>query len=70
MNILILYGENDLYFNEKGFRNLANKLRKAGNVVDDIMLKKTGHMLLFDNKEKAAKRMILKLLQNKYAFKN
>ncbi len=64
--IVIIYGDEDLYLGKAGFENLAAILKKSGNTVQTIELKKTGHMLLFDNEADKAKAVITGLIDNTY----
>lgn len=67
MDILVSWGNNDLFFSQKGFEELSQKLKKAGNRVETLTLKNSGHMVLMDNAEKQLKSRILQELgvQNK-----
>ncbi|TAL38684.1 MAG: hypothetical protein EPN93_04225 [Spirochaetes bacterium] len=66
--ILILYGDSDLTFSAAGFESLAEKLRASGNRVKTVKFAESGHMLLYDNGGDAAKKLVLDVLQNRYAF--
>jgi hypothetical protein len=66
--ILILYGDSDLTFSAAGFESLAEKLRASGNRVSTVMFPESGHMLLYDNGGDAAKKLVLDVLLNRYAF--
>jgi len=68
-SFLLIYGDDDLFFTREGFGGLAALLRKAGSIVDEVPLEKTGHMALFDNGGPQAKNMIVSLLRDTYRFK-
>jgi hypothetical protein len=70
MKIVLLHGDDDLYFSNEGFGRLAGLLRKSGNTVDSVGFKDTGHMILFDNGGDEAKNIILSVLENRYDIKN
>ncbi len=61
--ILVVNGDSDLYFAQKGFSNTAALLKKNGNTVDHIILKNSGHMVLVDNGEDQLKSKILQILK-------
>jgi len=65
-NVIILNGDDDLFFSQKGFGLLADGFRKAGNNVSHRVLPKTGHMVLNDNGADEAKRIISDVLKNRY----
>ena len=70
MKILLMHGEDDLYFSNTGYDRLAGLLRKNSNSVDVIGFKNTGHMILFDNGGDGAKKIIMSVLENRFDFKN
>lgn len=58
MNITLVWGEEDLYFSQQGFINLAKLLKDNGNIIDELSLKNSGHMVLLDNGEDILKKLI------------
>lgn len=67
-NIIVMYGDSDLTFSQKGFLSLAEKLKTAGNKVQPVMFEKSGHMLLHDNGGDRAKMIFLDVLLNRHSF--
>ena len=63
MDITIVWGDNDLFFNQKGFTRLADKLNESGNNVKTHIIKESGHMVLLDNGEDRVKNIILNKLK-------
>lgn len=63
--IIIMYGDDDLFFSQDGFNNLVQKFKAAGNTVEEIKLKDTGHMILNDNGGDNAKRIIIDAAKGK-----
>lgn len=61
--ILIVNGDSDLYFAQKGFADTAALLKESGNSVDHLVLKNSGHMVLVDNGEDQLKNLILKIIK-------
>jgi hypothetical protein len=70
MKIVLMHGDDGLYFSPAGFERLAGLLRKAGNTVDMIGFKDTGHMILFDNGGDEAKKIIMSVLENRVNVEN
>lgn len=68
-DIVILHGDDDLVFSEKGFAGFEEALRKAGNRVNRYPLKDTGHMVLNDNGGEKARQVISEVLQSRYVWK-
>jgi len=64
-NILVVNGDSDLYFAQKGFATTTAILEKYGNTVEHVVLKNSGHMVLVDNGEVQLKAKILGILKNK-----
>lgn len=65
MDITVIWGDSDLFFNQNGFKHLAEKLDDAGNTVETKVIENSGHMVLMDNGEDVVKSIILdKLIQN------
>lgn len=62
LDIMLIWGDSDLYFSQPGFINLANKLKENGNRVTTLTLKDSGHMVLLDNGEEQTKKIILNKL--------
>jgi|GEM_PF-1338696 len=60
--LYVCYGDDDLYFSQKGFKKFGDLLQKSGNSMTTISLEKTGHMLLFDNGGPKVKGLFVKLL--------
>lgn len=63
--IYICYGDDDLYFSQKGFKDLGAIFKKAGNRVTMKRIMKSGHMVLFDNGGPEVKKLFLDLLKGK-----
>jgi hypothetical protein len=63
--ILVVNGDSDLYFAQKGFITTTAILEKCGNTVEHIVLKNSGHMVLVDNGEDQLKAKIISVLKNK-----
>jgi hypothetical protein len=58
LNIFIAWGDQDLYFSQKGFENFVKILSNQNNV-EYLKLENSGHMVLLDNGEKILKERIL-----------
>lgn len=67
-NVIIMHGDDDLFFSQKGFQDLASGFEKSGNKVKLIPLEKTGHMILNDNGGDKAKDIIAKAAKGNYVF--
>lgn len=61
-NIMVVWGDSDLYFSQKGFENFCDMLGHD-NYVEKITLLNSGHMVLLDNQESYLKDKIYKFLQ-------
>ncbi len=60
--ILVAWGDSDLYFSQKGFEDFSSTL-KSNNKVKTITLNNSGHMVLIDNGEEKLKKEILNFLK-------
>lgn len=63
LNIFVSWGDNDLYFSQKGFENFVNILSK-NNKVEYLKLQNSGHMVLLDNGEFILKEKIFSLINS------
>ncbi len=61
-DILIVWGDSDLFFSQTGFQNLADKLTTSGNTIETMPIKESGHMVLMDNGETLLKERIISIL--------
>jgi len=66
--VIIIYGDDDLFFDKNGFTGLGKLYSDAGNSVRIIELKKTGHMILNDNGGATAKKLIADAAHGKLIF--
>ncbi|MGL4368632.1 MAG: hypothetical protein ACRCUT_03025, partial [Spirochaetota bacterium] len=60
--ITVINGDSDLYFSQKGFSRFAGVLAGSGNSVNHIVLKNSGHMVLFDNGQAVVKEKIASII--------
>lgn len=63
--ITVIWGENDVLFESSDYKEFANIIKKHGNLVKTVPLKKSGGMVLFDNEEERVKKEILNILTQK-----
>jgi pimeloyl-ACP methyl ester carboxylesterase len=63
MDITVIWGDSDLYFNQDGFRAFAGMLEKSGNDVETYVIENSGHMVLMDNGEEKVKDIVLDVLK-------
>lgn len=63
-NILVVWGDSDLYFSQNGYNEFAEKLKSYNNNVETLTLKNSGHMVLLDNGEKQLKEKIIDIVEN------
>jgi pimeloyl-ACP methyl ester carboxylesterase len=61
LTIFVAWGDQDLYFSQKGFENFVNIL-SSQNKVESLKLDNSGHMVLLDNGEKILKEKLLSLI--------
>ncbi|MFP4365318.1 MAG: hypothetical protein ACLFR1_15760 [Spirochaetia bacterium] len=60
--VSVVWGDDDLFFTQEGFENLATILEQSGNSVETRALDDSGHMVLLDNSAEAAWSQILSAL--------
>ncbi len=63
MDITVMWGDSDLYFNQDGFKAFADMLEDSGNKVQTHIMENSGHMILMDNSEKIAKDIVMEKLK-------
>lgn len=61
--ILLIWGKRDLYFQQKGFEELADRLASGGNRVESMAVPRSGHRVLLDNGRENVRRRVEKLLR-------
>lgn len=61
--ILVVWGDSDLYFSQKGYNDFSDKIKSYGNNVDTLTLEKSGHMVLLDNGEDILKSKIIEIIK-------
>jgi len=54
----VVYGSDDLYFSQTGFKRFAELLRSSANAAELTRLENSGHMVLLDGKAETVKSMI------------
>jgi len=65
LNIFVSWGDQDLYFSQKGFENFV-KILSNKNKVESLKLENSGHMVLIDNGEKILKGRLLHYILSLY----
>ena len=66
--IMILHGDDDLFFQQDGCKQLEENFKASGNTVNRIPLKDTGHMVLNDNGQYEAKMIIAEIVHDTYQW--
>lgn len=62
-DITVVWGDSDLFFSQAGFRTLAVRLHTAGNRVQTVTVRNSGHMVLMDNGAAQVKALITRRLE-------